>query len=137
MAFIYIVGSLRNPMVPKIGNLLRAKGHEAFDDWYSAGPEADDKWQEYERIRGRTYKDALYGEHALDVFAFDKRNLDKSDAGILVMPAGKSGHLELGYLIGKGRKGYVLFDKEPDRYDIMYNFAAEVFFDINELMKEF
>jgi len=52
------------------------------------------------------------------------------------MPAGKSCHLELGYMVGKGKKCYVLFDKEPDRWDIMYGFATDVFFSLDELKKE-
>ena len=52
------------------------------------------------------------------------------------MPAGKSCHLELGYLIGKGKTCYILFDKEPVRWDVMCRFANDVFFDIEELKKK-
>ena len=51
------------------------------------------------------------------------------------MPSGKSAHLELGYCIGKGKPGFVLFDKEPERYDVMYQFASGVFFNIKDLRK--
>ena len=40
-----------------------------------------------------------------------------------------SGHLELGWALGANKYGYVLFDKVPDRYDVMYKFATDVFFD--------
>jgi hypothetical protein len=52
------------------------------------------------------------------------------------MPAGKSGHLELGYMLGQGKRGYVLFDKEPERWDIMYQFATDDFFCKEELVAE-
>ena len=42
MSKIYTIGSLRNEKVPLIANALRDAGHEVFDDWYGAGPEADD-----------------------------------------------------------------------------------------------
>jgi len=45
-----------------------------------------------------------------------------------VLPAGKSGHLELGFLRGKGKPCYILFPEDPERWDVMYNFAREVFF---------
>lgn len=122
---IYIIGSLRNPEVPKIANKIREAGFEAFDDWYAAGPEADDKWREYEMARGHSYMEALTGHAARNVFAFDKRHLDRADAVILTLPAGKSGHLELGYSLGRGRRGYVLLDN-PDRWDVMYQFATLV-----------
>jgi nucleoside 2-deoxyribosyltransferase len=99
-----------------------------FDDWFAAGPEADDKWQEYETIRGHSYKEALSGFAARHVYHFDKHHLDHADLGILALPAGKSGHLELGYLIGRQRPCYVLFDKVPDRWDVMYQLATDVYF---------
>ena len=132
---IYLIGSLRNSEVPNIANKIRELGHSVFDDWFAAGPEADDKWREYEQVRGRTYLEALGGEAARNVFAFDKRHLDAADAAILLLPAGKSGHLELGYIIGSGRRGYVLLDS-PDRWDVMYQFATGVYDNIDNLLKE-
>lgn len=119
---IYLIGSLRNPEVPKIANQLRSAGLNVFDDWYAAGEIADDSWRDYEKARGRTYMEALQGAAAKNVFAFDKRHLDAASDVILVLPAGKSGHLELGWAIGKGKRGYILLDS-PDRWDVMYQFA--------------
>lgn len=120
---IYLIGSLRNPEVPKLGNILRQSGHEVFDDWFGAGPEADDYWKAHETQRGTDYYSALHGYAAENVFSFDKRHLDRCTHVVLVMPAGKSGHLELGYAIGAGKVGYVAFDQEPERWDVMYRFA--------------
>jgi hypothetical protein len=119
---IYLIGSLRNPEVPKVANKLRDAGLEVFDDWYSAGPEADDKWRDYEKGRGRSYMEALAGAAAKNVFQFDKRNLERATSVILVLPAGKSGHLELGWSLGRGVRGYILLDS-PERWDVMYQFA--------------
>jgi nucleoside 2-deoxyribosyltransferase len=52
------------------------------------------------------------------------------------MPAGKSCHLEAGYMIGQGKKVYILFDKELKRWDIMVQFATDIFFNIKDLIKE-
>ena len=133
---IYLIGSLRNPEIPHIGNKLREIGFDVFCDWHSAGPEADDSWQRYETIRGRSYVKALRGYAAQHVFQFDLTHLNRSDVGILMLPAGKSGHLELGYLAGQGKKTYILLDKEPERWDVMYNFMTGVFFNIEDLIKE-
>lgn len=133
MTTIYLIGSLRNPSIPLIGDHLRSKGFDVFDDWMAAGPTADDSWQEYEQGRGTSYPKALRGYAARHVFAFDLKHLDRADAGVLVLPAGKSAHLELGYMRGQGKRVYVLFDKEPDRWDVMYQFADEVFFDKEKL----
>lgn len=122
---IYLVGSLRNPLIPAIASELRDEGHEVFDDWYAAGPEADDYWQKYEKGRGRSYAEALDGFAAEHVFQFDRYHLNQAQAVVLVLPAGKSGHLEFGYCVGQGKPGFILLDKEPERYDVMYRFAKQ------------
>lgn len=130
---IYVIGSLRNPRVPEIANVLREAGLEVFDDWFAAGPEADDKWKEYEQGRGHSYAEALRGAAAQNVFQFDKRHLTESHTVVLVMPAGKSGFLELGWALGKGKVGYILLEDGADRWDVMFQFADAVFSDINAL----
>jgi hypothetical protein len=136
MASIYLIGSLRNPAVPDIGNRLRAAGHDVFDDWVAGGEHADDAWQAYETKRGRTYAEALKGKAARNTFRFDETNLLRCEVAVLVAPAGKSAHIELGVMLGKGKPGYVLFDAEPERWDVMYQFATGVFFNTADLIAE-
>ena len=133
--FIYLIGSLRNPEVPKVAKILRDAGHDVFDDWYAAGPEADDHWMQYEKDRGSDFARALDGYAARHVYEYDKSHLDRCGVGVLLMPAGKSGHLELGYMIGQGKPGYILLPSEPERYDVMYNFARGVYSNVDSLLK--
>lgn len=131
---VYIIGSLRNPLVTELTVDLETKlKAEIFSDWMAAGPEADDKWREYEMARGRTYEQALKGYAAKNVFSFDKHHLDTSDAAVLVYPAGKSGHLELGYMAGRGKPTAILLDQDYDRWDVMLQFAGMVTKDSNEI----
>ena len=132
---IYLIGSLRNPECPKIAARMRQSGLEVFDDWFAAGPNADDCWRDYEQARGHTFSQALAGYAAQNVFRFDQRHLDRCDSAVLVLPAGRSGHLELGYVLGKGKRGYILLEGEPERFDVMYNFATGVFNSIDELLE--
>ena len=132
---IYLIGSMRNPKVPKIARRLRDAGMVVFDDWYAPGPEADEKWQEYETARGRTYAEALTGEHARNVFEFDCEHLLKAEAVVLVMPAGKSAHLELGWMLGRGKPGYILLEPNPLRFDIMHRFATGLASTVDELIE--
>lgn len=132
---LYVIGSLRNPAVPQVAKRLREAGFLVFDDWYAAGPEADDKWQAYEQARGRTFAQALDGHAARHVFEFDRKNLEKADAVVLVLPAGKSAHLELGWALGQNKLGYVLLPGEPERYDVMYRFADGVYTSIEQLLE--
>lgn len=126
---VYLIGSLRNPRIAKLGNAIRnaVLSVNVFDDWLAAGPEADDHWKEYEQARGRTYEEALEGAAAKNVFAFDKRNLDASSHAILVLPAGKSGHMEIMYAqYGVGAKTAILLDAEDVRWDVMYQFIPTI-----------
>jgi hypothetical protein len=133
---IYLIGSLRNPNIPVIANRLREEGFEVFDDWYASGPEADKYWREYELGRGRLLPEALKGHVANHVYGFDIDHLHQADAVVLVMPAGKSAHMELGYARGRGQAGYVLLEDDPDRYDFMYKMVSGLFFSLDELIKE-
>jgi len=136
MKSIYLIGSLRNEKIPETANLIEEAGFEAFDSWFSPGPEADDYWRKYEKARGRTYGEALEGYAATHIFEFDKSHIDRCDMGVLLMPAGKSGHLELGYILGQGKPGFIVFDEEPERWDLMYQFATGIFFSMEELLEE-
>jgi hypothetical protein len=135
MANIYLIGSLRNPDIGAIGNKLREAGHTVFDDWFSASPDADDAWRDYSKAKGQDYKTALHDHAAKHVFNFDKYHLDRNDIAVLALPAGKSAHLELGYVIGSGKPGYILLDN-PERWDVMYQFATDVFYNVDELIVE-
>ncbi len=130
----YLIGSLRNPDIPLLANKLRATGHEIFDDWFAAGPHADDAWRDYEKLAGASYIEALGKEAARHVFDFDYRHLDSSDGVILALPAGRSGHIEFGWAVGRGKRAYVLLDR-PDRWDVMYRFATQVCETVEELVE--
>lgn len=132
---IYLIGSLRNPKIIEITKKLQDEGFDVFSDWYSAGEHADDAWRDYEKSRGRTYIEALSCPAAKNVFEFDRRHLEQAESVILVAPAGKSGHLELGYSLGQGKKGYYLLD-DPERWDVMLKFCTGVFTELEELIKE-
>ena len=133
---IYLIGSLRNEKIPTVARVLRDEHFDVFDDWFAAGPEADDWWRTYEKDKGTSYPAALAGYAARHVFSFDYTHLNRCDFGVLVLPAGKSGHLELGYMCGQGKPCFVLFEEEPERWDVMYQFATGgIHFSLDSLVK--
>lgn len=137
MKTIYLIGSLRNPSVPILANEIRKEGFDVFDDWFAAGEIADDSWRDYEKGKGHTFQQALKGYAAKHVFEFDYFHIQRADIGVMVLPAGKSGHLELGWMLGQGKPGFILFEKEdPERFDCMYQFATACCNNLDELKKE-
>lgn len=137
MKSIYLIGSLKNDWIAEVAGGLRALGYDVFDDWRSPGPDADDHLRDYYRARGYNYRQIMESYSAKQIFEYDKKHLERCDEAIMVMPAGKSGHLELGTVIGAGKNGYILFDKEPDRVDIMHGFATGIFLSLDELLEHY
>lgn len=136
MKSIYLAGSMRNTSMSPLANRIeRELGIEMFDSWRAPGPEADDWWKRYETSRGRKYEDALHGHMAKCIFDFDKSHLDRTDGTLIVLPAGKSAHIELGYTLGRGKPGFVLMDT-PDRWDVMYQFATHTCFSEDTLIED-
>lgn len=129
MSKLYLVGSLRNPRIPELAKRLRLElpGFEIFDDWYAAGEKADDYWKDYEQKRGRTYEEALKGYSAKHIYEFDKHHIDTSSHVLLVLPAGKSGHMEITYAqYGAKKKTAILLDQDDIRWDVMYQFIPTI-----------
>jgi len=125
---IYLAGALKNKRIPEIGNLLRVRGYDVMDEWFTPGEFADTNWQAYEKLRGRSYIEALNGRSATNTYLFDRAYLDHCDIVIFVAPAGKSAMLELGYAIGFGKKTCLFLDGEdPERYDVMPGLIDFVF----------
>lgn len=136
MKNIYVIGALKNPRIVDVANRLSEEGFNAFADWFCPGPDADSYLLDYAKRRGWSFKQALQSDAARNIFEFDKSHIDRSDAVVLVAPAGKSAHLELGYARGLHKPGYILFDEEPERFDVMLQFASEIFFSEEDLIRE-
>lgn len=132
---IYLIGSLKTPRAREVAKALREHGFDVFDDWAAAGEKADWYWEDYEReYRNRNFREALKGKAAINSFEFDLRHLLACDAAVLVAPAGKSAHLELGLILGRSRPGFILLDGEPKEFDLMYKLATDICYDIEELV---
>lgn len=120
-----------------MAHALRHRGWDVFDDWIASGSQADVEWTRYEKARGRDFVDALDGEHAHNVFEFDYEHLMMADTVVMVLPAGKSAHLEIGFAVGAGKSTHVILDKEPEKYDIMYRFVDQVWRSVDEFLEGF
>ncbi len=133
---VYVIGALGNQDIIPFTIELEAQGLNPFSEWHTPGPEADSYLLKYAKARGWSYKQALNSYAAKQVYQFDKEHIDRCPAAVLLAPAGRSAHLELGYVIGKGKRGYIYFPTEPERFDVMYQFATGIFFDKSELFEE-
>lgn len=134
---IYLIGSLKTTRAREVAKELRTHNFEVFDDWQATAPDTDKHWEDYERTyRERNFREALEGKAAVNNFDFDYRHLLMCDAGVLAAPAGRSAHLELGFILGKNKPGFILLDGEPQEFDLMYKLATGIFYSVGELVDE-
>ena len=138
MRKIYIASSWKNAdLVRSLACSLREEGHEVFDFTDTDNrPDGLDKFvfgaRQWAEHSGRNpneieYKDFLTWEPTQRAFASDKAGLDWADTAVLVLPSGRSSHLEAGYAVGRGKELYIFGDLPIGEFDAMYGFAIQCF----------
>lgn len=126
MAKIYVASSWRNRRQPEVVSLLRAHGHEVYDfrnpepgDHGFHWSEIDDGWQSWEP---RQFKSALMHAVARRGFNSDMRALAQCDVCVLVLPCGRSAHLEAGWACGSGKALIIYMPKDArEEPELMYS----------------
>jgi len=53
----------------------------------------------------------------------DKKWLDWANVVVMLMPCGRSSHLEAGYAVGQGKRLYIYGEFIKGEFDVMYGFA--------------
>jgi len=121
MARIYLASSWRNKHQPMMVALLRDHGHEVYDFRNPpngvpgfAWSEIDPDWQawsadEYRRLL-TTHPIAASG------YVSDLRGMEWADTCVLLLPCGRSAHLEAGWFCGRGKRCLILIQngEEPE-----------------------
>ena len=133
---IYVASSWRNKTQPSVVNALRHEGYDVFDFRHpSAGDfgfhwsDIDSDWQEWSM---EDFRNGLEHPTAKSSFKKDFDAMANADACVLVMPCGRSAHLEAGYFIGAKKSFYILLaDGEPE---LMYSMATKLCLNIGELI---
>jgi hypothetical protein len=132
---IYVASSWRNGYQQSVVDGLRSDSHEVYDfrhpeaqNYGFAWSAIDPKWQEWSTkqfVQALEHPTACYG------FDLDMQALTFCDACILVLPCGRSAHLELGHANGMGKLTYVYVppgvQTEPELMYKMCNFVTDNF----------
>jgi len=123
---IYVASSWRNAVQPDVVAALQSDGHLVYDfrnprdgDTGFHWSRLDPNWKAWSP---QEFRAQLEGHPvAADGFKSDRAALDWCDLCVLVMPCGRSAHLEFGYAIGAGKASVIMLsDGEPE---LMYLFA--------------
>ena len=131
-----MASSWRNIVQPNVVRILIEAGHEVYDfrnpNQKDAGfhwSDIDTDWEEWSSDK---LIDGLQHPLASNGFKTDMEGLDWADAVVMVMPCGRSSHLELGYAVGKGKKTVILLSQsEPE---LMYKMADYLVTEIDQML---
>ncbi len=106
-----------------ISALLKGHGHEVDCFCDDSGGRYVFHFSEVGDITKLNSINFLEDERSQRAFREDKKWLDWADAVILLLPSGKSAHLEAGYAVGQGKKLYIIGKFPMGEFDVMYGFA--------------
>jgi hypothetical protein len=122
---IYIASSWKNESLVNVwANILRKENHEvdAFVDALNGRYVFH-----FSEIGDPLELDCinfLQDNRSKKAFKEDRKWLDWCNCCLLILPAGKSAHLEAGYAKGRGKKLIIWQEKFPKgEFDVMYGFA--------------
>ena len=122
---IYVASSWRNQVQPDVVAALRAHGHEVYDfknppeRTAFAWSEIDPNWEKWTPLN---WIEGLKHPRAVDGFNSDFGAMKWADAGVLVMPCGRSAHIEAGYFVGGKKPLWILM--APSEPELMYSMAT-------------
>ncbi|WP_414464387.1 hypothetical protein [Hyphomicrobium sp. DY-1] len=134
---IYVASSWRNPFQPSIVTALRDAGHEVYD---FRNPRPGDKgfsWRDVDpqgRIEfASEYREILKHPISQAGFKSDFDAMKWADACVLVLPCGRSAHLELGWMAGAGKRTVIL-TRNGEEPELMNLLADEICISFAEVL---
>jgi hypothetical protein len=125
--YVYVASSWRNLYQPGIVAVLRAAGIDCYDfrDPANRGAVGGFSWKEIDpnwlNWTPAQWRDALRHPIAQNGFANDKGGMDRADCCVLVLPSGRSAHLEAAFMAADGKPVFTLALErvEPDLMNLL------------------
>ena len=135
---IYVASSWRNVRHPNVVDVLRIAGHDVYDFKNPAPGNSGFSWSEidpnWKQWTNEQYREALNHPIAKRGFNSDFNAMKWADTFVLVLPCGRSAHLELGWACGMGKQTLILLDQmEPE---LMVKMVDQVCVTLEELRNE-
>lgn len=134
---IYLASSWRNPRQPEVVRALREAGFPTYDFRHPKPGDDGFHWSEIEpdwqTWDAASYRLALSDPVADRGYALDYGAMEWADTGVLLLPCGRSAHLEAGYFVGAAKDLFIVLDtiNEPE---LMYKMADAICLDVAELL---
>lgn len=138
MARIYLASSWRNAEQPKVVSTLRKYGHGVYDfrnpphgqsgfQW----SDIDENWQDW---TADAYIEAITTSPiAARGYLSDLRGMQWADTCVLLLPCGRSAHLEAGWFAGQGKR-LIILTKDGEKPELMALMANHICTGINDVL---
>lgn len=136
---IYLASSWRNEEQPFILAELREAGHSVYDFRNPAPGNTGFHWSEidprYDLWGGSKYREALDHPLAEEGFLIDFNAMRDADVCVLLLPCGRSAHLEAGWFVGADKPLLILLDDSPVP-ELMYKMATAICTSLSRVLAE-
>lgn len=139
MARIYLASSWRNQEQQNVLFSLRTYGHEVYDfknppngvkgfAWSAIDPD----WQAWSAEKYRT----LLTTNPIAALGYlnDYRAMEWADTCLLLLPCGRSAHLEAGWFAGRGKR-LIILTRDGEEPELMALMANHICINLNEVRK--
>lgn len=144
-AYVYVASSWRCTMQPAVIAILKAAGIDVYDfrnpeggtgfGWQEVMPSFDIDEQSADVDE---YLKALDDPRSVQGFQSDFDAMKRADTFVLVLPCGRSAHLELGWAVGAGKRTAILLDPDPETDqvtpELMYKMVDHVARSVMDLL---
>jgi len=136
---IYVASSWRNPIQPKVVTALRREGHEVYDFRNPTEGNTGFAWSAIDKdwLSWKPHQFIYHIETspvAAEGFKFDKDALNWCDTCVLVLPCGRSAHLEAGYACGQGKDVIFMLHEDKFEPELMYLLGSGFVTNTTELL---
>lgn len=138
---VYVASSWRNTFQDIVVHTLRAAGFDVYD--FKNPPNGTGfGFHETGLNKGKVadhpvpvtdYLSALETPRAIEGFNLDFDAMKAADIFVLVLPCGRSAHLELGWAVGNGKKTVALLD-DPCTPELMYKMVDHLSPNVMDLL---
>lgn len=139
MSRIYVASSWRNAQQPYVVDRLRLAGHEVYDFRNPptgipgfAWSQIDFDWKDWSAAEYRrvitTHPVAALG------YVTDMRGMEWADTCVLVLPCGRSAHLEAGWFAGRGKRCIIL-TRDGEEPELMALMASDICVSLDEVLQ--
>lgn len=130
MARVYVASSWRNASQPDLVGILREAGHQVYDFRNPpsgiagfAWSEIDPGWQDWTAEEYRRH--LTTNPIAARGYVSDLRGMEWADTCVLLLPCGRSAHLEAGWFCGRGKRCLIL-TQDGEEPELMALLATDI-----------